>query len=263
MAKYKSIVDLHGTIGNLTFYTYRGKPVVRAKTSLNKEQVMNRPEFANSRGAMAEFGGASKVGKELRRGLGDNWRLFGEGASVNRLNGALLKVIKMGEGLKGQRPFKLHGNEHFLRGFELREAHRFGSRYKAPLGLHYNLLGDHLEISLGPFRPDEHLTKPHGSEFFRIRFLLVLLPDFYYHTDAKSYVPSVSIIQQTQELGTEWLPIQEGQLNFRYPVDLSGDFSPGNGKSLLTFVSIQFGALEGKDVIEMENGAAMALVDVK
>lgn len=263
MARYKSLFEIEGTLKDLTFYTYRGKPVVRAKSSLNREQVMNRPEFQNSRRAMAEFGGASRVGKDLRAALGSLWKSYAEGPTVNRLNSALLKVIQAGEGPKGQRPFTLNGREHLLRSFEMNPNRRFGQRYKAPLGLHYTLLGDQLDISLGPFRPEEHLNGPAGAGQFRIRFALVMLPDYAFNAEAGKYLPEGEAMPPCLLLGTEWLPLQEAHHQFRYPVILEGEWMPGRGKSLLTFALIDFRKEEEGNWVEMPEGAGMALVDIK
>ena len=56
MARYKSIIQLRGKIGDLVYRRYQGLNFVGTMTGPTKEQILTAPEFANTRKNMAEFG---------------------------------------------------------------------------------------------------------------------------------------------------------------------------------------------------------------
>ncbi len=69
MAKYKSLVELSGSIGDLVFYTLNGTPVVRRKSGFSKEGYQNNPKYQKVRENSQEFGHCSKSGKLIRQTL--------------------------------------------------------------------------------------------------------------------------------------------------------------------------------------------------
>ncbi len=69
MAKYKSLVELSGTIGDLVFYNLNGIPVVRRKSGFSKEAFNTNPNYQKVRENSSEFGHCSKSGKLLRSAL--------------------------------------------------------------------------------------------------------------------------------------------------------------------------------------------------
>lgn len=71
MAKYKSIVEISGSIDDLVFYNLNGVPVVRKKSGFNKNDYKNNPKYERVRENSGEFGHCSKSGKMIRLALGD------------------------------------------------------------------------------------------------------------------------------------------------------------------------------------------------
>ncbi len=69
MAKYKSLVELQGSIGDLVFYNLNGVPVVRRKSGFSKEGFENNPNYKKVKENSQEFGHCSKSGKLLRETL--------------------------------------------------------------------------------------------------------------------------------------------------------------------------------------------------
>ena len=69
MAKYKSLVEFSGTIGDLVFYNLNGTPVVRRKSGFSKEAYQSNPNYQKVRENSSEFGHCSKVGKMIRTSL--------------------------------------------------------------------------------------------------------------------------------------------------------------------------------------------------
>ncbi len=71
MAKYESIVDIKGSLGDLVFYKLNGVNVVRRKSGFSKEAYENNPNYAKVKQNSSEFGHSSKAGKAIREALAD------------------------------------------------------------------------------------------------------------------------------------------------------------------------------------------------
>ncbi len=69
MAKYKSLVEIQGSIGDLVFYNLNGVPVVRRKSGFSKEGFENNPNYKKVKENSQEFGHCSKSGKLIRETL--------------------------------------------------------------------------------------------------------------------------------------------------------------------------------------------------
>lgn len=65
MARYKSIIQLRGRIGDLVYRRYGGINFVGEITGPTKEQILTAPEFANTRKNMAEFGACADFAEDI------------------------------------------------------------------------------------------------------------------------------------------------------------------------------------------------------
>lgn len=94
MAKSKNLFRVNGTIGEFTFYTYRGKQYVRRKSSLNAERVQKDAAFESSRKAGAIFGRASRASKFFRNSISPFDKALGDGTFHNRLSKAIAGQLR-------------------------------------------------------------------------------------------------------------------------------------------------------------------------
>lgn len=70
MAKQTGIIKLEGTLGDINFYTRKGKPVARkAGGGFNGEKIKNSPTMVRVRENNTEFGDCSKVKRCLKASL--------------------------------------------------------------------------------------------------------------------------------------------------------------------------------------------------
>lgn len=69
MAKYNSIVNISGAIGDLVFYNLNGTQVVRKKSGFNTADFKTKESYKKVRENSTEFGHCSKAGKMLREAL--------------------------------------------------------------------------------------------------------------------------------------------------------------------------------------------------
>jgi len=90
MARQKGIVQITGTMGNMTFYKSQDGMMVKEKSEVSKEKIMNDPKYKRTRENMAEFGNAGKSGKMLMESI----RSFVLSASDNRVTSRLTQTMK-------------------------------------------------------------------------------------------------------------------------------------------------------------------------
>lgn len=69
MAKLKSVLNIEGTINELTFYKSQDGHLVRSKGGVPASRIATDPAFARTRENGLEFGQAAKAGKLLRTAL--------------------------------------------------------------------------------------------------------------------------------------------------------------------------------------------------
>jgi hypothetical protein len=70
MAKAAGIVNIEGTVENLTFFKKDGKNFVRRKGGVSKQRIENDPNFVRTRENNNEFKESAYSGKLLRLALG-------------------------------------------------------------------------------------------------------------------------------------------------------------------------------------------------
>ncbi len=69
MAKYKTPIEINGTLGDLVYYTLNGVNVVRRKSGFNTQSYQQKESYEAVRQNSSEFGHCSKAGKTLREAL--------------------------------------------------------------------------------------------------------------------------------------------------------------------------------------------------
>ena len=71
MAKYKSLFNVEGTLGEVNFYKSEDGYRLRTKGGVSKERIESDPAFIRTRENNAEFGSSATSGKILRRAVID------------------------------------------------------------------------------------------------------------------------------------------------------------------------------------------------
>ena len=61
MAVNNSFLKLKGGLGGLSFYEAGGENRVREKGGIDRDRIMNDPDFKRTRENMSEFGGSAKL----------------------------------------------------------------------------------------------------------------------------------------------------------------------------------------------------------
>jgi hypothetical protein len=61
MARQASFLKMKGTLGGLTFYKSRDGHLIREKGGIERQRILNDPQFIRTRENMAEFGRAAQA----------------------------------------------------------------------------------------------------------------------------------------------------------------------------------------------------------
>ncbi|MBP1841355.1 hypothetical protein [Formosa algae] len=69
MAKYKSLFNVEGSIGEVTFYKGEDGYYIRSKGGVSKDRILNDPAFVRTRENNTEFAQSATSGKQLRHAI--------------------------------------------------------------------------------------------------------------------------------------------------------------------------------------------------
>lgn len=164
MAKVNGIVKIEGTIDDLTFYKLDGKTLVKKKSGVSRERIMNDPSFVRTRENGTEFGHSASSGKLLRTAVGAmvfkakdkklSSRLLKSMSGVKNFDGSSARGLRnVGTGI-GTVEGKLA-----LTGFNFNDNSRLGSVLHIPFVLD-TATG---VISITDLVPAEHISYPQGA----------------------------------------------------------------------------------------------------
>jgi len=91
MGKLTGIIKLKGTFDGLTFYKTADGYLVKTKSGVSKNRIMNDPAFARTRENLSEFSLSVKSGKVLRQAIGPLLHR----AKDAKLSSRMLKVMSL------------------------------------------------------------------------------------------------------------------------------------------------------------------------
>jgi hypothetical protein len=135
MARVKNLDQITGSLKNLSFYTRKGSDqiFVRTKGGASKDKIMKSPAFENVRKTNKEFGGCSKMSKQIRLSF------YGlEHVSDYNVSSVLCSLAKNIQKTDeqhevGERGIYLSNYRNMLAGFDFGRTTRFASVLRVPL----------------------------------------------------------------------------------------------------------------------------------
>jgi|SRR5690606_27123350 len=164
MAKVKSLFNVLGTLGELTFYKDQDGYKVRTKNSVSKERIMNDPAYARTRENLLEFAESAHSGKQLRHAILDLMWDAKDKRVTSRVAQAMSRVKN--EDLisaRGHRKVAIgiitNEGQAWLKGFEFNIRTVLGSVLLAA----YTLDPVTGEIVVDNFIPAQRLNVPQGG----------------------------------------------------------------------------------------------------
>ncbi len=191
MATNLSFLKLKGNLGGLNFYEAGGENRVREKGGVDRDRIMNDPDFKRTRENMCEFGGAAKVGKAFRMCFSEVIKMMSEPTLTGRVTGMMRKINSMGTGTRGKRMFDLVSYSDLLKGFEFNRNEPLSSIFYAPSDpVVFNANRDVVTWNVPVFKTDRLMLAPEGSTHFKLILAAGIVSNYVYVGDSGMYEPA-------------------------------------------------------------------------
>ncbi|MAB49033.1 MAG: hypothetical protein CMC05_10425 [Flavobacteriaceae bacterium] len=164
MAKYKSLFDVQGTLGEVTFYKGEDGQYVRRKGGVSKNRILKDPNFERTRENLSEFGRAATSGKLMRRAI--NSLMLD--AKDSRVTSRLTKVLNQ---VKNEDLTSARGQRNVATGLAnpLGRARLKGFNFNAKSELDTVLMAQYTldsatgEIVISDLIPNQQISAPEGA----------------------------------------------------------------------------------------------------
>ncbi|TVZ60036.1 hypothetical protein NA63_2584 [Flavobacteriaceae bacterium MAR_2010_105] len=190
MARNYSFVKLEGTVDDLTFYQKDGVNLVKKKSRVSRNRILNDPAYRRTRENMSEFGGAAKVGKAFREGFAGLSSLMGDTYMGARVNAVMKRINTFGAGPRGEREFNVVAYGEQLRGFEFNALKPFETQFYAPsTSPSINASRDTVQWDIPDFNTDTYIRVPEGATHCKLVLAAGYVSDYEYEPALKSYEP--------------------------------------------------------------------------
>ncbi len=211
MARVKNFDQLTGSIGKLSFYTRKGSSEIFARTKggPSKEKIKTDPAFANLRKANKEFGGCSKMSKQIRMafyGL-EHVADYNLAPALSKLANELLKTDTVHP--KGEREIVLSNYRYVLNGFDFSRSTRFNSLLRVPLNFNIEREKQIANVQIPAFTCSFGLNSKAIYSYFRLTAALGIVTDMHLNPSNKTYEPIHDKLGQGyQTRSTAWFSTQ-------------------------------------------------------
>jgi len=265
MATVKNLGIMSGSIGDKTYYTRKGsdKLYVRSKGGPNKNMIAKDPKFDLVRRNNKEFGGCSKMSKEIRQ----TFVLLAHTADYNLAPTlcSIAKNMQKGdvESALGERSIHLSEYRQYLVGFSFNLANRFDSILRIPIDSEIDRNRQKAMVKIPAFACSMGLYMPGKYAFFSLCISLGVASDLKFNAHTKVYEPTHyrdNIVRDS--ISTPWystqatVPAQDLILDLAKKAD---GFS--NDETLILSIAVQFGTLDvfGNQVAIKNAGAGKIL----
>jgi hypothetical protein len=164
MAKYKSLFDVQGTLGEVTFYKGEDGQYVRRKGGVSKNRILNDPNYERTRENLTEFGRAATSGKLIRRAINS----LMVDAKDSRVTSRLTKVLNQ---VKNEDLTSARGQRNVAEGLAspLGIARLKGFNFNAKSGLDSVLMAQYTldsatgEVVIADLIPNQQMSLPEGA----------------------------------------------------------------------------------------------------
>jgi len=218
MAKSNGILNIEGTVENLTFFRKDGKNFVRKKGGIPKERILNDPNFVRTRENISEFTHSANSGKLLRTAVGSMVFKAKDSKLSSRLMQAMSKVKNSDTSSpRGQRNvsmgIKTPEGKSYLKGFDFNN----GAPLKSVLFAPFAFQPETGTITFTDLLPAEQLNFPKGATHFSLQSAVLLLN---FETELSEVHHSeiinlpINLTASSPELAPDLVPTGQGQLFF-------------------------------------------------
>lgn len=190
MAKSKSLFEIDGTLGNVTFYRSNGQNYAKTKGSITKKQIMGDKAFQRLRENMQEFAGSAKAGKAFREIFAGIVKIMQDSILSGRVTKMMKRIVSNGAGRRGEREINIEGYGYMLNGLEFNDKLHLSSVFYAPYAAPVvSATRDSIQLTVADFDTDSYLRAPQGATHFKLLLAGGLLSNYAYQESMNSYEP--------------------------------------------------------------------------
>lgn len=190
MARNYSFVKLEGTLDDLTFYQKDGRNLVKKKSRVSRNRILNDPTFRRTRENMQEFAGAALVGKAFRDAFAGVYKLMSDTYMGARINGQFKRINNLGAGPRGERDFDVVAHSALIRGFEFNRKDALNSQFFAPYPAPVISAGrDQVDLSIPDFDTDSYISAPEAATHFKLVLATGYVSDYGFSVSDGGYMP--------------------------------------------------------------------------
>jgi hypothetical protein len=188
MAIQNSFIKIKGELGGLTFYERNGKTLVKTTTSVDKERIMNDPNYRRTRENMQEFGASATLGKAFRLGFAGISKEVRTLSITGRVTGMMKRINRIGSGNRGERSFEILPNKQILEGFDFNRKlpldNVFYPPYDAPV---IDSNRSVVTWTVPDFNTQNYIRIPNGASHAKLVLHATILSDFIFDTSDGAY----------------------------------------------------------------------------
>lgn len=176
MAKIKSIIEIEGSIGEVTYKRTKAGNIASRKSNLDKERIMTDPNFERTRENMGEFRNSAKGSKRLK----DAIHVLLVGILFKKLYQRLLRLMVKSlrfdtVNVRGQRKPEVSlltpQGKNMINGFDFSESAPLESIFFKPISIDGVTDG----IMLGDVKPNKDLIYPTEAKYVRFSAGVVVI----------------------------------------------------------------------------------------
>src|SRR6185312_1461768 len=168
MAQQKGILQLKGSIGNLTFYKSKDGYLAREKGGIDAKRFATDPAFQRTRENGQEFGRAGKASKYLRNAVRSLLQNTADSKVVSRLTREMMRVVQSDQiNTRGMRNVT-DGDVTLLQDFDFNLNSKLGTTLYASFTTEINRTTGSLIAELPAFVPIDTVAAPGGATHFKI-----------------------------------------------------------------------------------------------
>lgn len=168
MAKQAGQYLIEGTIDNLTFSKTEDGYLVKKKSRVTREMVLNNPGFAQTRYNAQEFTEAINCGKAIRLALHRVINTVADTKLSSRMNTALLKVVQSDKTNDLGERKACNGDPALLKGFEFNRHLLMKKRFSVAYTISHDKANHLLHIDVPGFKPSSGMESPKGADSFKL-----------------------------------------------------------------------------------------------
>jgi hypothetical protein len=249
MGRQQSVVQLTGSIGNLTFYKTKDGFLARQRgEGVSKDRMLSDPKFARLLENQSEFGRTTQAGRLIRTALRDILVKRADRFMSRRLSKTISTILHADPvNVRGGRLVQ-NGDLGLLKRFEFNENGRVFGAVFAPFTTAIDRVAGTLSLDMPAFNPQKMIVHPRGATHFKLKITGSSL-DFENNT-------YLSNVVETPEIGVLALQQDTIQLTSQLPPDLP--------MPLLLTLCIDYFQMVNGQLYSLENGAfnGIAIVDV-